>query len=181
MRTHFLGILERFTNWQAESLNVHVDFPLFQRLALPIVWGKTKVPGLKLHDTRIIRLFEVMLHASTTVSGWSAAQLHQAVLQTYRLAPDSYRLPQLRYDLRKLKAHGLLERDGKRYAYRLTDKGLKAALLFLFFHKRIAGPLAHSLFHHHPNARHQPQSKLEAAYHHADLAIDNLIHLLKAA
>jgi hypothetical protein len=181
VRTHFLAILERFTHWQAQSLNVHVDFPLFQRLALPIVRGATKVPGLKLHDTRIIRLFEVLLHAGTTVSGWSAAQLHQAVLQTYRLSPDSYRLPQLRYDLRKLNAHGLLQRDGKHYRYRLTDKGLKAALLFLFFHKRISGPLAHSLFHHRPNPQHQPKTKLEAAYHKADQSIDKIIDLLKAA
>ena len=181
VRTHFLAILERFTNWQAQALNVHVDFPLFQRLALPIICGATKVPGLKLHDTRIIRLFEVLLHAGTTVSGWSAAQLHQAVLQTYRLAPDHYRLSQLRYDLRKLKAHGLLQRDGKHYRYRLSDKGLKAALLFLFFHKRIAGPLAHSLFHHRPDPRHQPKTKLETAYHQADQAIDKIINLLKAA
>jgi hypothetical protein len=181
VRTHFLAILERFTNWQAQALNVHVDFPFFQRLALPIVCGQTKVPGIKLHDTRTIRLGEVMLHAGTAVSGWSAAELHQAVLETYRLAPDHYRLPQLRYDLRKLKAHGLIQRDGKHYRYRLTDKGRKAALLLLFFHKRICGPLAYSLFHHQPDAQHQPKTKLEAAYHQADQAIDNIIHLLKAA
>ena len=33
--------------------------------------------------------------------------------------------------LRKLKGHGLLERDGRRYAYRLTGKGIDVALLFL--------------------------------------------------
>jgi hypothetical protein len=50
----------------------------------------------------------------------------------------------LRYDLRKLKGHGLLERDGARYAYRLTSKGVQVTLLFLFFHKRLCGPLANS-------------------------------------
>jgi hypothetical protein len=34
------------------------------------------------------------------------------------------------------------------YTYRLTDKGVKVALLFLFFHKRLCGPLASNLFHH---------------------------------
>src|SRR6202035_2609743 len=32
----------------------------------------------------------------------------------------------LRYDLRKLKGHGLLQRDGSRYAYRLTPKGVQS-------------------------------------------------------
>ena len=59
----------------------------------------------------------------------------------------AYGLNQLRYDLRKLKGHGLIERDGSRYAYRLTSKGVQVALLFLFFHKRLCGPLANSRFH----------------------------------
>src|SRR4051812_45117779 len=60
----------------------------------------------------------------------------------------AYGLNQLRYDLRKLKGHGLIERDGSRYAYRLTTKGVQIALLFLFFHKRLCGPLANSRFLH---------------------------------
>jgi hypothetical protein len=31
-----------------------------------------------------------------------------------------------------LKGHGLLEREGRRYAYRLSTKGVQVALLFLF-------------------------------------------------
>jgi hypothetical protein len=68
------------------------------------------------------------------------------VLTTFGLSDKRYRLNQLRYDLRKLKGHGLLERDGTHYAYHLTTKGVEVALLFLFFHKRLCGPLANSRF-----------------------------------
>src|SRR5438309_1162536 len=54
------------------------------------------------------------------------------------------------------------ERDGSRYAYRLTSKGIQVALLFLFFHKRLCGPLANSRFHYQPEPIHRPESKLEA-------------------
>jgi hypothetical protein len=87
----------------------------------------------------------------------------------------------LRYDLRKLKGHALLERDGSRYAYRLTTKGVEVALLFLFFHKRLCGPLANSRFHHQTDAQHRPDSRLEAAYHRADAAIQKVVDLLAAA
>ena len=90
-------------------------------------------------------------------------------------------LKQLRYDLRKLKGHGLIERDGSRYAYRLTPKGVQVALLFLFFHKRLCGPLANSRFHHQPDPKHRPHSQLEAAYHRADKAIQQIVELLAAA
>jgi len=81
----------------------------------------------------MIRLMEVLLHAGLTIGGWSAKQIHQTVLTAYDLKAEHYTLNQLRYDLRKLKAHGLLQRDGKRYAYRLSDKGLKVALLVFSF------------------------------------------------
>jgi len=38
--------------------------PLFQRLALPIPSGG-KIPGIKIHDTRMLRLMEVLLHRAT--------------------------------------------------------------------------------------------------------------------
>ena len=102
------------------------------------------------------------------------------MLTTFDLSDSTYRLNQLRYDLRKLKGHGLLQRDGSRYAYRLTPKGVQVALLFLFFHKRLCGPLANSRFHHRPDTHHKPASKLEAAYHRADKAIQQIVDLLAA-
>jgi hypothetical protein len=181
VRERFQAITDRFAGFQAQCLNVHVDFPLLQRIALPITIGSVRYPGIKLHDARIIRLMEVLLHGGNAVGGWTAKQIHQAVVTTFQLSPKTYGLNQLRYDLRKLKGHGLLERDGRRYAYQLTAKGVQVALLFLFFHKRLCGPLANSRFHHRPDPTNRPHSKLEAAYHKADKAIDNIVALLVAA
>jgi hypothetical protein len=180
VRERFQTITDRFAGFQAQWLNVHVDFPLLQRLALPITVGAVRYPGIKLHDPRIIRLLEVLLHGGGQVGGWTAKQIHQAVLTTFHLSDSSYRLNQLRYDLRRLKGHALLQRDQSRYAYRLTPKGVQVALLFLFFHKRLCGPLANSRFHHRPDIHHQPASKLEAAYHRADNAIQQIVDLLAA-
>ena len=181
VREKFLAITDRFATFQAQALNVHVEFPLLQRLALPITIGTAKFPGIKIHDTRMIRLMEVMLHGGMTVGGWTAKQIHGAILTAFALTASRYGLNQLRYDLRKMKAHGLIERDGKRYAYRLTDKGTKVALTFVLFHQKLCGPLTNSLFHHQPDCKARPQSKLEVAYHKADESIRNIIQLLEAA
>jgi hypothetical protein len=180
VRQRFQSITDRFAGFQAQWLNVHVDFPLLQRLALPITIGAVRYPGIKIHDPRVIRLLEVLLHGGSHVGGWTAKQIHHAVFTTFDLSDSAYRLNQLRYDLRKLKGHGLLQRDGSRYAYRLTPKGVQVALLFLFFHKRLCGPLANSRFHHRPDTHHKPASKLEAAYHRADKAIQQIVDLLAA-
>jgi hypothetical protein len=181
VRQRFQIITHRFAGFQAQCLNVHVDFPLLQRVALPITIGSVRYPGIKIHDTRIIRLMEVLLQGGNTVGGWSARQIHETILTTFQLSANTYGLNQLRYDLRKLKGHCLLERDASRYAYRLTAKGVEVALLFLFFHKQLCGPLANSRLHHQPNPCHKPDSKLEAAYHKADNAIQQIVDLLAAA
>jgi len=126
VRQRFQTITDRFAGFQAQWLNVHVDFPLLQRLALPITIGAVRYPGIKIHDSRVIRLLEVLLHGGSHVGGWTAKQIHHAVLTTFDLSDTAYRLNQLRYDLRKLKGHRLLQRDGSRYAYRLTPKGVQS-------------------------------------------------------
>src|SRR6266436_3876691 len=181
VRDKFLAITDRFAGLQAQWLNVHVDFPLLQRIALPITIGSVHYAGIKIHETRIIRLLEVLLHGGNSLGGWTARHIHQVLLESFQLSEKTYGLNQLRYDLRKLKGHGLLQRDGSRYAYRLTTKGIQVALLFLFFHKRLCGPLANSRFHHLPDPSHRPKSKLEAAYHKADTAIQDIVELLAAA
>src|SRR5262249_46133612 len=57
---------------------------------------------------------------------WTVKEIHQAVLTTFALSEKRYRLNQLRYDLRKLKGHGLLERDGSHYAYASPPKAPKS-------------------------------------------------------
>lgn len=180
VRQKLAAVTDGFAAFEAEALNVHVDFPLFQRLALPVTSGHTRVPGIKIQDTRMIRLMEVLLHRGTQIGGWRTAQIHQAILSAFHLQPKTYTRTQLRYDLRKMKAHGLIERDGNRYAYRLTLKGTQTALLFVLFHKTVCGPLANSLFHSTPRTEFKPATNIEAAYRKADQSIQDVLQLLAA-
>ena len=180
LRQKLVAATDRLASFEAELLNVHVDFPLFQRLALPILAGRTKIPGIKIHDTRMMRLMEVLLHGGPQLGGWRTAQIHAAILAAFGLTAEGYSLTQLRYDLRKMKAHGLLERIGRGYCYRLTEKGIRAAAMFVLFHKRVCGPLANTLFHHRPDEHATPPAKIEVAYHKADVAIQKLVDLAAA-
>jgi len=180
LRRKLMAATDRLAGFEAELLNVHVEFPLFQRLALPIAVGRTKIPGIKIHDTRMMRLMEVLLHGGSQLGEWRTTQIHVAILTAFGQSAERYSLTQLRYDLRKLKAHGLLERIGRRYAYRLSQKGIRTAAMFILFHKRVCGPLANSLFHHRPEDRTPQLAKIERAYHQADTAVQKLIDLLAA-
>jgi hypothetical protein len=182
VRTRLLEVLDRFAGQQAENLNVHEEFAMLRRIALPVQEGSRRTPGIRIQDVRMIRLLEVLLHAGTAIGGWSTKQMHRAILDRFRLSAQSYPINSLRYDVRKLKGHGLLEREAGRYAYRLTSKGQRIAILFLLFHQRLCGPVAGSQFQQRPQQPHRPQqSKLEQAYYNADRAIDEIVSLLRAA
>jgi hypothetical protein len=180
LRHKLVAITDRLAGVEADLLNVHVDFPVFERLAKPVATGPTKIPGIEIHDTRILRLMEVLLHGGSQLAGWRTADMHRAVCEAFGITPEAYSITQLRYDVRKLRAHGLLEREGRRYCYRLTSKGVRVAAMFVLFHKRVCGPVANTLFHHRPTKTPTPPAKIESAYHRADVAIQQLIDLVAA-
>jgi hypothetical protein len=127
-----------------------------------------------------MRLLEVLLHGGSQLAGWRTTAIHAAILAAFGLTVERYSLTQLRYDVRKLKAHGLVERIGRTYTYRLTAKGIRTGALFILFHKRVCGPLANSLFQYRPEDRSPQPAKIEKAYHQADTAVQHLIDLLAA-
>ncbi len=126
----------------------------------------------------MIRLIEILMHTGTTIDGLTSAFIHKTIVKKYNLSP--YTINQLRYDLRKMKAHGLVGRNGKHYSYRFTKKGMKVAAIFILFHQRISGPLSNSIFNRKPSNAFVIDSKLEDAYHNADESIQNIINLLTA-
>ena len=178
VREASLKILDRFADTQAFSLNAHFDFPMIEQLAKAVNIGKTRVAGIKIHDARMVRLMETLMRLSVEINGWTSRMIHDEILKKHD--DRDYSINQLRYDIRKMKAHGLVERNGKRYSYRLTKKGKKVSTLFVLFHKRIFGPLANSLFKYKPDDKFIHESTLEKAYHEADSSIDKIIDLLAA-
>jgi hypothetical protein len=51
LRQKLIRITDPFAGFEVQSLNVHVDFSLIQRIALPVTAGKTKIAGIRIHDT----------------------------------------------------------------------------------------------------------------------------------
>jgi hypothetical protein len=142
--------------------------------AEPTLIGQRRVPGLKLHDDRVIRLLETLLHPGGFVRDWTTREMHTRVVARHRLAGDQYRLSQLRYDLSKLRAKGLVERIGKSRRYGLTPIGLKIGILLVKLRLRLLGPLASLIGQPHTNQAPPRSNSVDAAYREVDTALDHL-------
>ena len=165
---------QRFLDAQAELLASTVDQGELARLAQPIQVGQRRVPGLRLQDDRVLRLLEVLLHPGGFVADWTSRDVLARLLARHRLTEADYRLSQLRYDLGKLRAHGLVERIGRTRRYRLTARGLKLGVLLVKLRTRLLGPLATLATAPTPQPETTTSSEVEAAFRQVDLALDHL-------
>jgi len=180
IKEKFSQIVDRFADFQATTFNVRPECNLFQALRRPVILGKTKIAGIKLEHTRVIRLMEVLLYSGAEMRTWTTSQLHEAILSRFQIKRADYSLSQLRYDMRKLRAHSLLIRQKGKYSYQLTNNGNKTALMFCLFHKRVYGPIAGSPFLCRPVTQKDQGSKIERAYERIDRSIDRLLNLIAA-
>ncbi len=174
LRDKLAATNERTLALQAELLASTVDTGQLASLAKPTMVGQRRVPGVKLHDDRVIRVLETLLHPGAFATDWTTRELHARVLARHRLADNDYRLSQLRYDLAKLRAKGLVQRLGRTRRYRLTPSGAKLGVLLVKLRARLLGPLATLAT---ASSAHQPpphHTSVDAAFHEVDTALDHL-------
>ena len=181
IRTTCHAILDRFAANQTTNLNVHGQFDLLARLAKPVRLKKSKIAGIRLDQVRMTRLLQVLLgRGAGSLGGWNAKELRTAILDTFELKATQYTPSAIRYDLRKLRAHRLIERLPHTHRYRLTRKGQKTAILMTLLRKRLYGPLAASAFLHKPASEPVPPTPIEKAYRKADRAFQEVLDLIAA-
>jgi hypothetical protein len=178
LKERMLATNTRYLDAQAELLASTVDAGDLAILARPVQVGARRVPGLKLEDDRVIRLLEGLLHPGTFVADWTTREVHARLLARHRLTEADYRLGQLRYDLGKLRAHGLVERLGTSRRYRLTARGLKLGVLLVKLRTRLLGPLASLAADEQPRRPARHPSDVEAAFRQVDAALDRLCDTL---
>jgi len=159
---------------QAELLVSAVDTGRLAALAEPTLIGQRRIPGLKLHDDRVIRLLETLLSPGGFVSDWTMRELHARAVACHQLDADQYRLSQLRYDLSKLRAKGLVERVGTSRRYRLTPTGLKLGVLLVKLRTRLLGPLATLTDRRAAHPSRRDSNSVDAAFRQVDAALDHL-------
>ena len=113
-----------------------------------------------MHDDRVIRLLDGLLYTGGLLGDWTTRQLHTHILARHRLREEDYTLGQLRYDLGKLRAHGLVERVGRSRRYRLTPDGVRLGALLVKIRTRLLGPLfADSTLARSHATQRQPQHR----------------------
>jgi hypothetical protein len=110
----------------------------FTDLTAPTVTDSgTRIAGLRFGDTRVHTLLQVLLIHRLLVHGFTNRDLRTLIAPLLGTTAEHITAGQMTYDLRRLRAHGLIKRIPHSRRYRVTDTGLQNALLFTHAHDHL--------------------------------------------
>ena len=168
---------DRYLDLHADLLDTTVDRGELADLTQPTIRGRRRIPGIRLHDDRLLRLLDVLLQPAGLIANWTIADLHARVLQRHHLSPTDYRTSQLRYDLTKLRAKNLVERIGSSRRYRVTPLGFRLGTVLVKVRFRLLGPLVTSAVLPRPHST-EASDPIEIASRKVDSALDEMFTAL---
>ncbi len=100
----------------------------------------TRIAGLRLGDRRAHGLLQALLMFRLLPNGFLNRDLRGLLAGLLGRQPDQISAGQVSYDLRRLRAHGLIARVPRSHRYRVTDIGLHHAMLITHLQTRVLQP-----------------------------------------
>jgi hypothetical protein len=116
---------QRLLRWQDTIDQTTVSTGFVEKLGQPTFPAKgPRVPGLRLDSLRLTRVLAAVLQFAHLINGFTNRELRRYLHRRFGLSPDEYTATQLRYDLLKLRAKGMIRKLEGQSRYILTPKGL---------------------------------------------------------
>jgi hypothetical protein len=110
----------------------------FTDLTAPIITDTgTRIPGLRFGDVRVHALLQALLIHRLLPHGFTNRDLRALVAPLLGTPTEDITAGKMTYDLRRLRAHGLITRVPRSRRYQITDTGLTQALLFTHAHNHL--------------------------------------------
>jgi hypothetical protein len=99
-----------------------------------------RIAGLRLGDRRVHALLQALLVFRLLPHGFRNPDLRGLLARLLGRQPDDIKAGQVTYDLRRLRAHGLINRVPGSHRYRVSDTGLHHAMLITHIDTRLLRP-----------------------------------------
>jgi hypothetical protein len=100
----------------------------------------TRVPGMRFPDPRVQALLAACCALALRPAGFTSRDLRHILAPQLGKAPGEMTGGQISYDLRRLRAHQIIERIPRSRNYQVTPDGLSTALFFTRLTRRVIVP-----------------------------------------
>lgn len=160
-----LGLLERFLE-SLRCLDVGwISDDLLERLPEPCMQGRTRVGGIDVNKPRMRAALAAVIELSIAPNGFSAAEHAVRVRNSLGNRIGKYEARHAAYDLKKLRAKGLLEKvssSSRRYV--TTAEGARALAGLVVLREKILKPLLTYKGRCKPGSKTAQTAKLDSKY-----------------
>jgi hypothetical protein len=110
----------------------------FTELTTPIITPEgTRIPGLRFGDPRVHALLQALLIHRLLPHGFTNRELRTLLAPLLGATPEDITAGNMTYDLRRLRAHGLITRIPHTRRYQITDTAVQHALFFTHAHDHL--------------------------------------------
>jgi hypothetical protein len=117
-----------------------------ENLPQPALVGRTKVGGIDLNKLRIRRVVNAVLALASSPTGFTASELAQQVQSMTGQSDSLYDARRAAYDIKKLRAKGMVQKIGKSRHYVPLLQGLRALTALVALRERVLRPLLAASF-----------------------------------
>jgi hypothetical protein len=161
------GILERFLN-AAGCINAcFVSDETLENLPQPAQIGQTKVGGIDLNKPRMRRVAEAVLALSAAPTGFTSSDLALQVRSSTGKPEPEYGVRRAAYDIKKLRAKGMIRKIGKSRRYETIPEGLRSLTALLVLREKIIRPLLAASTQPEPQAK--PANPVPVDHHYENI------------
>jgi hypothetical protein len=158
----------RLLDVQRASQDCCVGEEVFRDVTSPRQVGTQRASALPYGGELTLLLFHLLLLFRSLPVGFRNKDLRVHLAQLRGQDPASSTPGQMTYQLRRLRLHGLIERQVGTQRYRVTDRGMRVALFFTRSYSRLIRPGMTDSF----DEEHSKGSKLRRALDQVDRAMD---------
>jgi hypothetical protein len=135
------GINARLLKIERAGQGCAIGSALFERIHQPYAREGQRTGALRFGDQRAMALAGALCCVVHAVTGVTNKSLRG---QVAGLLGCDYSASQMSYDLRRLRLHGLIQREAGTNSYTLTPEGIRVAVFYTKLHARLLGPLLES-------------------------------------
>jgi DNA-binding transcriptional ArsR family regulator len=152
-----------------------------EELPTPGVIGCTRIGGVDINKPRMRAAMESVLALALMPQGFTASEHAEKVCEIHGPA-NLYTPRQAAYDLKKLRAKGLVEKTGERSRrYRASVDGIRAMVALIVLREKVLKPLLRYGGRCKPGSKTAATAEIDAQYQIIQRQMQHLFKILKLA
>jgi hypothetical protein len=135
-----LAANRRLLDVQKASSDCLLGEAVFREVTSPCRVGQQRASALPYGAPVVMALLHLLLWFRSLPCGFRNRELREHFARLLGQDPQQCTPGQMTYQLRRLRLHGLIQRQAASHSYRVTDRGLRVALFFTRSYARVVQP-----------------------------------------